>query len=63
MAVLANHRRIAPFGLAGGGPGATGINRIERANGTIELLPASAAATVDAGDTVVIETPGGGGFG
>jgi 5-oxoprolinase (ATP-hydrolysing) len=63
VAILANHRRIAPFGLAGGGPGATGINRIERANGAVEVLPAAAAARVEAGDTVVIETPGGGGFG
>jgi len=63
VAVLANHRRIAPFGLAGGEPGARGINRIERAGGAIEVLPASAQARVEAGDTVVIETPGGGGFG
>jgi 5-oxoprolinase (ATP-hydrolysing) len=63
VAVLANHRRIAPFGLAGGMPGATGINRIERADGSVEVLPASAATAVAAGDTIVIETPGGGGFG
>jgi 5-oxoprolinase (ATP-hydrolysing) len=63
VAVLANHRRIAPFGLAGGQPGATGINRIERADGSVDVLPASAAARVEAGDTIVIETPGGGGFG
>ncbi len=63
VAVLANHRRIAPFGLAGGLPGATGINRIERADGSVVVLPAAAAANVATGDTVVIETPGGGGFG
>ena len=63
VAVLANHRRVAPFGLAGGGPGATGITRIERADGSVEVLASCAWAEVAAGDAVVIETPGGGGFG
>jgi 5-oxoprolinase (ATP-hydrolysing) len=63
VAVLSNHRRIAPFGLAGGGPGARGINRILRADGTTEELPGCAAALVAQGDAIRIETPGGGGFG
>jgi 5-oxoprolinase (ATP-hydrolysing) len=63
VAVLSNHRRIAPFGLAGGDPGARGVNRILRADGTIEELPACAAAPVAQGDAIRIETPGGGGFG
>ncbi len=63
VAVLSNHRRIAPFGLAGGSPGAAGINRLVRAGGATIVLPACAAERVDAGDEIVIETPGGGGFG
>jgi 5-oxoprolinase (ATP-hydrolysing) len=63
VAVLSNHRRIAPFGLHGGAPGATGINRIERADGATQDLSACAAESVQAGDAIVIETPGGGGFG
>jgi 5-oxoprolinase (ATP-hydrolysing) len=63
VAVLSNHRRIAPFGLAGGGPGATGSTRILRADGSVEVLASCASAEVAVGDTVVIETPGGGGFG
>jgi 5-oxoprolinase (ATP-hydrolysing) len=63
VAVLSNHRRIAPFGLAGGAAGATGVNRIERAGGGVEVLPACASASVEPGDAIVIETPGGGGFG
>ncbi len=63
VAVLSNHRRIAPFGLAGGAPGATGINRLVRAGGGSVTLPACAAEHVEAGDEIVIETPGGGGFG
>jgi len=61
--VLSNHRRVAPFGIDGGGPGKTGANRIERASGNVETLPATATVTLDAGDCLVIETPGGGGFG
>jgi len=34
-AILSNHRKVAPFGLAGGGAGSTGENRIERKDGTI----------------------------
>ena len=63
VAVLSNHRRVAPFGLAGGGPGATGSTRILRADSSVEVLASCASAEVAAGDTVVIETPGGGGFG
>jgi 5-oxoprolinase (ATP-hydrolysing) len=63
VAVLSNHRRIAPFGLDGGAAGATGINRIERADGAVRELPGCAAERVEAGDAIVIETPGGGGFG
>ncbi len=62
-AILANHRRVAPFGLAGGEAGATGINRILRADGGEEILSAAATVEVLAGDIVEIATPGGGGFG
>jgi len=61
--VLSNHRRVAPFGLAGGDDGAVGANRIERADGRVELLGAVAATDMAPGDVFVIETPGGGGYG
>ncbi len=63
VAVLSNHRRVPPFGLAGGSPGAAGVNRLVRASGASVVLPACAAERVEAGDEIVIETPGGGGFG
>jgi 5-oxoprolinase (ATP-hydrolysing) len=63
VAVLSNHRRVAPFGLAGGSPGAAGVNTLFRAGGATVVLPACAAERVAAGDEIVIETPGGGGFG
>ncbi|MBR9971742.1 hydantoinase B/oxoprolinase family protein [Magnetospirillum sulfuroxidans] len=61
-AILSNRRRVAPFGLGGGGDGQKGENRVERADGRIEMLPGTAQVQVEAGDTLVVETPGGGGF-
>ncbi len=61
--ILANRRRTAPFGLAGGGDALPGINRVERNSGEVEVLPATASVTVGTGDVMVIETPGGGGYG
>ena len=61
--ILSNRRRVAPFGLEGGSDGAAGLNRIERGDGSIQTLEATASIRVEAGDTIVIETPGGGGFG
>jgi len=62
-AILSGHRRIPPYGMAGGRPGATGRNRIERANGEIVELQAADKASMGPGDVFVIETPGGGGYG
>jgi len=62
-AVLSNRRRVPPFGLAGGHPGAPGVNRLLRGDGTSETLSATAEFAVDAGDRLRIETPGGGGYG
>ncbi len=62
-AMLANRRSTAPFGLDGGGDGASGINRIERADGSVTRLAAAGKAEVKPGDVFVIETPGGGGYG
>jgi 5-oxoprolinase (ATP-hydrolysing) len=61
--LLANHRRVAPFGLRGGHAAAIGKNWIERADGSIETFGATHAAQMQPGDVFVIQTPGGGGFG
>jgi len=61
--MLANHRRVAPFGVAGGESAATGRNWIERAAGTTDHFPAAFSAPVERDDIIVIETPGGGGYG
>jgi 5-oxoprolinase (ATP-hydrolysing) len=52
-----------PYGAASGEPGAMGRNRLIRADGTPHILPAIAEVQVAPGDVLVIETPGGGGFG
>jgi 5-oxoprolinase (ATP-hydrolysing) len=61
--ILANRRAIAPRGLAGGGDATPGRNWVERGDGTVEMLGATGSADLAAGDTFVIETPGGGGYG
>ena len=62
-AILSNRRRTAPFGAQGGQPGRSGVNRIERADGSAEALGSTDQTAMTAGDLFVIETPGGGGFG
>ena len=61
--ILSNRRIVPPFGLDGGAPGDVGRNRVERADGRVELLGSTATAAIKAGDLFVIETPGGGGYG
>jgi len=61
--ILSNHRRIAPFGLEGGEPGKTGHNVVEYEPGEGEELGATATVRLGKGSCLIIETPGGGGFG
>ena len=61
--ILANRRRVPPKGIKDGGDAQPGRNWVERSDGSIEMLSATAYAEVQPGDRFVIETPGGGGFG
>ncbi|MGW0149275.1 hydantoinase B/oxoprolinase family protein [Streptomyces sp. NPDC003333] len=63
VSTLSQHRRVPPYGMAGGAPGALGANRVEHADGTVTTLAGSDSADVGPGDVLVIETPGGGGYG
>ncbi|MGW4225819.1 hydantoinase B/oxoprolinase family protein [Streptomyces bauhiniae] len=63
VSALSQHRRVPPYGMAGGAPGALGANRVEHADGTVTDLGASGSAEVGPGDVLVVETPGGGGYG
>ncbi|GAA3154003.1 hypothetical protein GCM10017687_84810 [Streptomyces echinatus] len=63
VSTLSQHRRVPPYGMAGGAPGALGANRVERADGSVTELGGSGSADVAPDDVLVIETPGGGGYG
>ena len=61
--ILSNGRLRGAFGMAGGGAGAVGINRVVRASGTVQDLQHIGSAEMQPGDIFEIHTPGGGGFG
>ena len=56
------HYSAAP-GLNGGGEGASARSRILRADGRTEEIPSKALTVLNRGDRVIVETPGGGGYG
>ncbi len=62
-AILSGHRRVPPYGMAGGQPGKTGRNYVMRRDGSVLALAGSDKAQLEPGDVFVIETPGGGGYG
>ena len=61
--VVASRRTVPPFGLAGGADGAPGQQWVERADGTVQAMRGSDRAELNPGDVLVVETPGGGGYG
>lgn len=61
--MLANRREVAPRGLEGGGDAQPGENWVDRTDGSRETLGATGSAEMQPGDTFVILTPGGGGYG
>ena len=61
--ILSNGRVHGAFGMAGGGAGAVGINRVLRADGRVQALEHIGSAEMQVGDIFEIHTPGGGGFG
>jgi len=61
--ILSSNRVTAPYGLEGGGPGLTGRNALLRNNGQLLELGGNDEVAVATGDVLIIETPGGGGFG
>jgi len=63
LSILSQHRVSAPFGMAGGGDGAVGRQVMLRADGTRHELGGIDGCDVEPGDRLVLETPGGGGWG
>ena len=61
--LLSSHRRVAPYGMAGGEPGVIGSNRVLRVDGSVEELGGVDQTTVAHGDRIELHTPGGGGWG
>ncbi len=63
VTVVSERRRFAPWGLAGGAGGRPGRNAVRRRDGRLEARPGKFQETLAPGEAVVIETPGGGGYG
>ena len=63
VTLLTSHRHTDPYGLEGGEPGAKGRNYVIRESGQILELKGNDEIEVNTNDIVVLETPGGGGFG
>jgi 5-oxoprolinase (ATP-hydrolysing) len=61
--ILSGHRRVRPFGLAGGEAGQVGENWVRRKDARMEKLAGCDATVIDAGEAVVIQTPTAGGYG
>lgn len=61
--ILSNGRQHSAFGMAGGLPGAVGVNKVVRSDGRTELLGHIGQVEMHPGDVFEIHTPGGGGFG
>ncbi len=60
--LLTERRTRGPWGLAGGGPGAPGTQRVSGKEGD-RVLPAKGVFRLGPGDRLAVETPGGGGWG
>ncbi len=63
VSTLSSHRRVPPYGMAGGAPGQLGRQWVERADGRVTELSGCDCVQVGPGDVFVLETPGGGGYG
>ena len=61
--ILSGHRRVRPFGLAGGEAGQIGQNSVRRNDGRIDALEGADATVIEAGEAVIIQTPTAGGYG
>jgi 5-oxoprolinase (ATP-hydrolysing) len=63
LSILSQHRRIAPFGMQGGASGKKGNQYVIFENGTKKQLKGIDGIDLKEGDSFIIKTPGGGGWG
>ena len=61
--LLTGHRRVRPFGLAGGEAGQSGENAVRRKDGHVEKLQGCDATIIDADEAIIIQVPTAGGYG
>src|SRR6516164_2782483 len=61
--ILSGHRRVRPFGLAGGEAGQIGENAVRRNDGRVEKLAGCDATVIDPGEAIIIQPPTAGGYG
>jgi 5-oxoprolinase (ATP-hydrolysing) len=62
-AIVSGHRKVPPYGMAGGAPGECGRTWAERVDGTTVDLDSCDEIEMKPGDVFVIQTPSGGGYG
>ena len=63
VSLVTSRRNTAPFGLRGGKDGKPGENWLIHSDGARVRLDSSVQISINAGDSILIETPGGGGMG
>ncbi len=63
LSIVSQHRSAGPYGLSGGRPGRPGAQRVVRSDGGVHPLGPIDGCDVRPGDRLIIETPGGGGYG
>ena len=63
VSIISERRQYAPYGINGGGPGKKGKNYIKKSDGRLTGLKHREVLKIDAGESIIIETPGGGGYG
>ena len=63
VSLLASRRLTKPFGLSGGTAAKPGTDKVVRANGDVQKLKGCDQVLLSKNDRIVIETPGGGGYG
>ena len=63
LSLLTERRDVAPWGLEGGGDALPGRNILVALDGKREVLPGKCSRAVVAGECLIVETPGGGGWG
>lgn len=63
ISIISERRTVQPYGMAGGQSASSGINSLRKSTGEIIPLPHRVAEHLEVGDSIIIETPGGGGYG